>query len=83
VSDVIVRLKYFAFLLIFCHYEVIITLYFGAICVYSKYIIGGTSSLHICKHVSLLQTVLNMLGLIANGGIVVFQIFAFYNAPVW
>jgi len=58
-------------------------LYFGDICVYSEYIIGCTCSLHICKPVSLLQTVVNMLGLIANGGIVVFEIFAFHNAPVW
>ena len=59
-------------------------LYFCDICVYSKYILGCTCLLHICKPVSLLvQTAVNMLVLIANGGIVVFQIFAFYNAPVW
>jgi len=43
-------------------------LYFGDKCVYIKCISECTYSLHICKPVSLLHTVVNMLGLIANGG---------------
>ena len=67
--------------------------YAGNICFCSKFVIGCTCSLHICKPVSLLQTVVNLLGLIANGGrgtviiivapsylySVIYQIFAFHN----